>query len=148
MHSSLVLFTVGSLPAGFSQGMGPLIVSRVVQGVGAGGLTTLTQVVLAAVIPPHGRGRYNGLFGAVLSSATAAGPLIGGMLVDTSWLGWRWCFFIGVPFALLAIALLQRTLDLPASRREVKADHPGAFLIVAGVSALLLWVSLAGNRFD
>ncbi|WP_413099993.1 MDR family MFS transporter [Streptomyces sp. Inha503] len=148
VQSSLVLFTVGSLLAGFSQGVGLLIVSRVVQGVGAGGLTTLTQVVLAAVIPPRGRGRYNGLFGAVLSSATVAGPLIGGVLVDTSWLGWRWCFFIGVPFALLAIALLQRTLDLPASRREVKVDYLGAFLIVAGVSALLIWVSLAGNRFD
>jgi MFS family permease len=78
-----------------------------------------------------------------------AGPLIGGVLVDTSWLGWRWCFFIGVPFALLAIVLLQRTLKLPAvRRREVKIDFLGAFLIVAGICALLIWVSLAGNQFD
>ncbi|WP_189322249.1 MDR family MFS transporter [Streptomyces flaveus] len=145
---SLVLYIVGSLVAGFSQDVGTLIFSRVVQGVGAGGLTALTQVVMAAVIPPRQLGRYSGIFGAVFTGATVAGPLIGGVLVDTPWLGWRWCFFIGVPFALLAIALLQRTLDLPTIRREVRIDYLGAFLITAGVSALLIWVSLAGNRFD
>lgn len=144
---SLALYVVGSLLAGFSQDAGTLIFSRVVQGLGAGGLTALTQVVLAAVIPPRKLGKYNGVFGAVFSSATVAGPLIGGVLVDTSWLGWRWCFFFGVPFALLAIAVLQRTLNLPTVRREVKIDFLGAFLIVAGVSALLIWVSLAGNTF-
>src|SRR5262249_47378883 len=113
LQISLGLFVVGSLVAGFSQGAGTLIFSRVVQGLGAGGLTALTQVVMAAVIPPRKLGRYSGVFGAVFSGATVAGPLIGGLLVDTSWLGWRWCFFIGVPFALLAIALLQRTLHLP-----------------------------------
>ncbi|MEU9878802.1 MDR family MFS transporter [Streptomyces phaeochromogenes] len=145
---SLGLYVVGSLVAGFSQDVGTLILSRVVQGMGAGGLTALTLVVLAAVIPPRKLGRYNGVFGAVLSTATVAGPLIGGAMVDTPWLGWRWCFFIGVPFALLAIALLQRTLDLPAGRREVKIDYLGAFLIVGGVSALLIWITMAGNRFD
>ncbi|MFG3259432.1 MDR family MFS transporter [Streptomyces sp. NPDC048172] len=150
---SLVLYVIGSLLAGFSQNAETLIFSRVVQGMGAGGLTALTQVVLAAVIPPRELGRYNGVFGAVLTTATVAGPLIGGVMVDTSWLGWRWCFFFGVPFALLAIALLQRTLDLPRvpphvrRRPEVKIDFLGAFLIVGGVSALLIWVSLAGSSF-
>ncbi|GAA2060795.1 MDR family MFS transporter [Streptomyces albiaxialis] len=145
---SLVLYVVGSLLAGFSQNVETLISSRVVQGVGAGGLTALAQVVMAAVIPPRELGRYNGVFGAVFTSATVAGPLIGGVLVDTPWLGWRWCFFLGVPFALLAIALLQRTLDLPhVRRRDVRIDYLGAFLIVGGVSALLIWVSLAGKHF-
>ncbi|MFD8337995.1 MDR family MFS transporter [Streptomyces solisilvae] len=148
LQISLGLFVVGSLVAGFSQGAGMLIFSRVVQGLGAGGLTALTQVVMAAVIPPRKLGRYSGVFGAVYSGATVAGPLIGGLLVDTSWLGWRWCFFIGVPFALLAIALLQRTLHLPHVRRDVKIDWLGAFLIVAGVSPLLIWVSMAGSTFD
>ena len=148
LQMSLGLFVVGSLVAGFSQGAGTLIFSRVVQGVGAGGLTALTQVVMAAVIPPRKLGRYSGVFGAVFSGATVAGPLIGGFLVDTSWLGWRWCFFIGVPFALLAIALLQRTLHLPHVRREVTIDWSGALLIVTGVSVLLIWVSMAGSTFD
>ncbi|MEV7794445.1 MDR family MFS transporter [Streptomyces sp. NPDC087512] len=147
LQLSLALFVVGSLLAGFSQGVGLLIFSRVVQGVGAGGLTALAQVVMASVIPPRQLGKYAGVFGAVFAVGTVAGPLVGGVLVDTSWLGWRWCFFIGVPFALLAIALLQRTLRLPTARREVRIDWLGAFLIVAGVCALLIWVSLAGNEF-
>ncbi|MEU2654983.1 MDR family MFS transporter [Streptomyces sp. NPDC007325] len=148
LQISLGLFVVGSLLAGFSQEVGLLIFSRVAQGIGAGGLTALAQVVMAAIIPPRRLGKYAGIFGAVFAVGTVAGPLIGGVLVDTSWLGWRWCFFIGVPFALLAIVLLQRTLKLPDLRREAKIDYLGAFLIVAGVSALLIWVSLAGNSFD
>ncbi|MFJ6656480.1 MDR family MFS transporter [Streptomyces sp. NPDC091377] len=148
LQLSLAMFVVGSLLAGFSQGVGLLIFSRVIQGIGAGGLTALAQVVMAAVIPPRELGRYAGIFGAVFAVGTVAGPLVGGVMVDTDWLGWRWCFFIGVPFALIAIALLQRTLRLPTVRREVKIDWLGAFLIVAGVCALLIWVSLAGNRFD
>ncbi|MFD4157313.1 MDR family MFS transporter [Streptomyces hydrogenans] len=148
LQISLGLFVVGSLLAGFSQDVGLLIFSRVAQGIGAGGLTALAQVVMAAIIPPRRLGKYAGLFGAVFAVGTVAGPLIGGVLVDTSWLGWRWCFFIGVPFALLAIVLLQRTLKLPSTRREAKIDYLGAFLIVAGVCALLIWVSLAGNSFD
>jgi EmrB/QacA subfamily drug resistance transporter len=148
LQLSLSLFVVGSLLAGFSHDVGLLIFSRVVQGAGAGGLTALAQVVMAAIIPPRRLGKYAGIFGAVFAVGTVAGPLIGGVLVDTSWLGWRWCFFIGVPFALFAIALLQRTLKLPSVRREAKIDFLGAFLIVAGVCALLIWVSLAGNEFD
>ncbi|MEU3186163.1 MDR family MFS transporter [Streptomyces sp. NPDC006923] len=148
LQLSLAMFVVGSLLAGFSQGVGLLIFSRVVQGIGAGGLTALAQVVMAAVIPPRRLGKYAGIFGAVFAVGTVAGPLVGGVLVDTSWLGWRWCFFIGVPFALAAILLLQRTLRLPTIRREVKIDFLGAFLLVAGVCALLVWTSLAGNRFD
>lgn len=149
LQLSLGMFVVGSLLAGFSNGVELLIFSRVVQGIGAGGLTALAQVVMAAIIPPRRLGKYAGIFGAVFAIGTVAGPLVGGVLVDTSWLGWRWCFFIGVPFALLAIALLQRTLRLPVvARREAKIDFMGAFLIVAGVCALLIWVTLAGNEFD
>ncbi|MCF1596954.1 MDR family MFS transporter [Streptomyces muensis] len=149
LQLSLGMFVVGSLLAGFSHDVGLLIFSRVAQGVGAGGLTALAQVVMAAIIPPRRLGRYSGIFGAVFAVGTVAGPLIGGVLVDTSWLGWRWCFFIGVPFALAAIVLLQRTLKLPTvRRREVKIDFLGASLIVTGICALLIWVSLAGNEFD
>lgn len=149
LQLSLAMFVVGSLLAGFSHGVELLIFSRVVQGIGAGGLTALAQVVMAAVIPPRRLGKYAGIFGAVFAVGTVAGPLIGGVMVDTSWLGWRWCFFIGVPFALLAIVLLQRTLKLPTvRRRDAKIDYLGAFLLVAGVCALLIWVSLAGNSFD
>ncbi|MEV1066732.1 MDR family MFS transporter [Streptomyces sp. NPDC050263] len=148
LQLSLGMFVVGSLLAGFSHDVGLLIFSRVAQGIGAGGLTALAQVVMAAIIPPRRLGRYSGIFGAVFAVGTVAGPLIGGLMVDTSWLGWRWCFFIGVPFALLAIVLLQLTLKLPTAHRSAKIDFLGAFLIVAGVCAVLIWVSLAGNQFE
>jgi EmrB/QacA subfamily drug resistance transporter len=145
---SLGLFVAGSLIAGLTPDVGILIVSRVVQGVGAGGMGALALIVMAAMIPPRELGRYSGLFGAVFGVATIAGPLIGGVLVDTSWLGWRWCFLIGVPFSLAAIALLQKTLHLPRTpRRPVSIDWLGAFLITAGVCDLLIWSTLAGHHF-
>jgi EmrB/QacA subfamily drug resistance transporter len=145
---SLLLFVAGSLIAGFAPNVGVLIVSRVVQGIGAGGMSALALIVMAAMIPPRELGRYSGMFGAVFGVATIAGPLIGGVLVDTSWLGWRWTFFIGVPFSLAAVLLLQRTLHLPTVRRQnVTIDWLGAALITAGVSDLLIWSTLAGTRF-
>ncbi|BEL11566.1 MDR family MFS transporter [Actinoplanes sichuanensis] len=145
---SLGLFVVGSLVAGFTPNVEVLLVSRIIQGVGAGGMTALAMIVMAAMIPPRELGRYSGMFGAVFGVATIAGPLIGGVLVDTSWLGWRWCFLVGVPFSLIAIALLQKTLHLPVVRREVSIDWLGALLITVGVSTLLVWSTLAGQHFD
>ena len=145
---SLLLYVAGSLIAGLTPNVGILIVSRAVQGIGAGGVTALALIVMAAMIPPRELGRYSGLFGAIFGVATIAGPLIGGVLVDTSWLGWRWTFLIGVPFTLIAIALLQRTLHLPAQpRKKVSIDWPGAILITAGVCDLLIWSTLAGTKF-
>ncbi|XTZ17799.1 MDR family MFS transporter [Micromonospora echinospora] len=144
---SLGLFVMGSLVAGLTPNVEILLVSRIIQGIGAGGMTALATIVMAAMIPPREMGRYAGIFGAVFGVGTIAGPLIGGVLVDTSWLGWRWCFLIGVPFSILSIVLLQRTLHLPVVRREVRIDWAGAFLITTGVSTLLVWSSLAGQRF-
>ena len=100
------------------------------------------------MIPPRERGRYNGYLGAVMAVATVGGPLLGGLIVDTSWLGWRWCFFIGVPFGLAAFALLHRTLHLPTVRRaNVTIDYLGAGLIAVGVSTLLIWITFVGEAF-
>jgi MFS family permease len=78
---------------------------------------------------------------------TVGGPLLGGLIVDTSWLGWRWCFFVGVPVAIVALVLLQATLHLPTLKRPVKIDYLGATLIATGVSILLIWVSFVDNSF-
>ncbi|MFL6126843.1 MDR family MFS transporter [Actinophytocola sp.] len=146
---AIVIFVVGSMVAGLSQSAGQLIAARAFQGIGVGGLQALVQVVIAAIIPPRERGRYNGLLGAVMAVATVGGPLLGGLIVDVSWLGWRWCFFVGVPIAVIAFVVLQRTLRLATVRRaNVQVDYLGAALIAAGVSVLLIWVSFVDNSFD
>jgi EmrB/QacA subfamily drug resistance transporter len=143
---ALLIYIAGSIVASLAPSMEVLIGARVVQGLGVGGLTALVQVVLATIVSPRERGRYAGYLGAVFALATVSGPLIGGVIVDSA-LGWRGCFFVGLPFAVIAFFLLQKTLHLPVVRREVDIDYAGATLIVAGVSTLLIWVSLAGNNF-
>jgi EmrB/QacA subfamily drug resistance transporter len=148
VQSALVIFSAGSLVAGFAPSMEVLIGARALQGLGVGGLTALVQVVIASMVSPRERGRYAGYIGATFALATVSGPLIGGLIVDTPGLGWRWCFFVGIPVAMLAFVVLQKTLHLPVVRREVTVDYLGATLLVAGVSVLLVWVSLAGSQFD
>jgi EmrB/QacA subfamily drug resistance transporter len=146
VQSALVIFSIGSLAAGVAPNMGSLIAARAFQGIGVGGLTALVQVVIATIVPPRERGRYSGYIGAVFALATVSGPLIGGVIVDSP-LGWRGCFFVGLPVAVLAFAVLQKTLRVPTIRREVSIDFLGAGLIAGGVSVLLIWVSLAGHNF-
>ncbi|MDQ1027586.1 EmrB/QacA subfamily drug resistance transporter [Streptomyces umbrinus] len=145
---ALVIYVLGSAAAGLSQNPGMLIACRVVQGIGVGGLSALAQIVMAAMISPRERGRYSGYLGATFAVATVGGPLLGGVITDTSWLGWRWCFYVGVPFAVIALIVLQKTLHLPVVKRDVKVDWGGAFLISAAVSLLLVWVTFAGDKYE
>ncbi|MFE7628663.1 MFS transporter [Streptomyces sp. NPDC057509] len=145
---ALIIYVGGSVVAGLSTSSGMLITCRVVQGIGVGGLSALAQIVMAAMIAPRERGRYSGYLGAVFAVATVGGPLLGGVITDTSWMGWRWCFYVGVPFAVIALIVLQKTLKLPVVKREVKVDWTGAFFISAAVSLLLLWVTFAGDKYD
>ncbi|MDY0816453.1 MDR family MFS transporter [Kitasatospora purpeofusca] len=147
LQIALVIYIASSALAGFSQNTGQLIACRALQGIGAGGVTALAQICLAAMVPPRERGRYSGYFGAVFALATIGGPLIGGVIVDTSWLGWRWCFYVGIPFALAAILVLQRTLKLPVVRRKVRIDYLGALVITGAVSLLMIWITLAGKNY-
>ncbi|WP_090708937.1 MDR family MFS transporter [Mycetocola miduiensis] len=144
---ALGLFVVGSAAAGFSQDTNTLIFFRVLQGLGGGGLAALSQIIMADIISPRDRGKYAGLFGAVMAVGTVGGPLLGGLVTDA--FGWRWNFFIALPIAIVAIFLLQSTLHLPKHpKRVVRIDYLGAILIAGGVSLLLIWVSLAGKQFE
>jgi EmrB/QacA subfamily drug resistance transporter len=146
VQTALVIYSIGSVIAMLAPSMEVLIGARVVQGLGVGGLTALVQVVIASMVSPRERGRYSGYIGAVFALATVSGPLIGGVVVDSP-LGWRGTFFIGLPVAVVAFLVLQAKLHLPVVKRPVKIDYLGATLLVAGVSILLVWVSLAGNQF-
>lgn len=145
---SLVITVVSAALAGLAQTAGSLIAWRALQGVGAGGLTAASMVLIADIIAPRQRGKYMGYMGAIMAVGTIGGPLLGGFLTDS--VGWRANFFIAVPFAVVAIVLLQRTLHLPPLERteKVHIDYWGAALMSVGISALLLWVTFAGSSFD
>ena len=144
---AIVLFVVATAAAGFSQDAGMLIAFRAVQGIGAGGLAALSQVIMADIISPRERGRYMGLFGAVMAVSTVGGPLLGGFITDT--IDWRWNFFIALPFAVAALIIMQRTLRLPTRpKSKVHIDYFGIVLLSTAVSLLLIWVTNAGSTFD
>ncbi|WP_411100129.1 MFS transporter [Streptomyces sp. x-45] len=145
---ALIVYVVGSVVAGLAQNPAMLITARAIQGLGAGGLSALAQIIMAAMIAPRERGRYSGYLGATFAVATVGGPLLGGVITDTSWLGWRWCLYVGVPFAILALIVLQKTLHLPVLKRKVKVDWAGAFFVTAAVCLLLVWVTFADDKYS
>ncbi|SDG86319.1 MDR family MFS transporter [Microbacterium sp. 77mftsu3.1] len=144
---ALVIFVLATAAAGFAQDPGTLIAFRAAQGVGAGGLAALSQVLMADIISPRERGRYMGLFGAVMAVATVGGPLLGGVITDG--FGWRWNFFVSLPVAVAALIMVQRTIPASAaSSRRPKIDYIGIVLLSTAVSLLLIWVTNAGRSYD
>jgi EmrB/QacA subfamily drug resistance transporter len=143
---AIVVFLVGSLAAGAVQNVPELLAARAVQGLGMGGLVSLAQSIIGSIIPPRQRGRYSGYLAATMAVATVSGPLLGGLVVDT--LGWRWCFWVAVPFAVVGLVMLQKFLHLETVRREVRIDYWGALFITIAASLPLIWVSFAGSSFD
>ncbi|WUI00166.1 MFS transporter [Spirillospora sp. NBC_00431] len=146
-QTALIIFVVASVGAGLSQGIGQLIAARAGQGLGAGGLAALAQVILGDVVEPRQRGRYAGFMGAVFGVATVAGPLVGGFIVDADALGWRWCFYVCVPVAIVAFFVIQRVLKLPKTRRDTRIDVFGAVTITGGAATLMLLLSMGGKQF-
>ncbi|MCL1841655.1 MAG: MFS transporter, partial [Propionibacteriaceae bacterium] len=147
--AGLAVFTVGSALSGAATSPVFLICSRAVQGIGLGSIMALTQAIIGSVIPPRERGRYMAYTGAVMAVATVAGPLIGGFIVDASWLGWRWCFWSAVPFSILAMIVLNWRLRVPHLRREgARVDWAGAALITSAACALLIWISFVTKDYN
>ncbi|HEX7405959.1 MAG TPA: MFS transporter, partial [Candidatus Nanopelagicaceae bacterium] len=131
---AIVTFLLGSLLAGLSQNMVELIATRALQGLGAGGLMSLTFVIIGDIIPPRDRGRYQGYFGAVWGLSSVAGPLLGGFFSDHHTIlgitGWRWIFYINLPFGILALVITSAVLHIPKVKREHSIDYLGAILLV------------------
>jgi EmrB/QacA subfamily drug resistance transporter len=147
---AIVTFLIGSLAAGASQNMSQLIATRALQGVGAGGLMALTFVIIGDIVPPRERGRYQGYFGAVWGLSSVAGPLLGGFFSDHATIlgvtGWRWIFYINIPFGIAALLITSAVLHIPKVKREHSIDYLGALLLVSAVTTTLLAVSIYGPR--
>jgi len=144
----LVIFIVGSVLSGAATSPAFLIGSRAFQGIGLGAMQALVQAIIGSIIPPRSRGRYMAYTGAVMAIATVGGPLVGGFIVDTTWMGWRWCFWSAIPFALIAIVILQWRLRVPHIwRRDTRVDWLGAALITAAASTILIWISFVTKNY-
>ena len=143
-----VTFLIGSALAGASQNMGQLIATRALQGLGAGGLMALTFVIIGDIVPPRERGRYQGYFGAVWGLSSVAGPLLGGYFSDHHHIlgitGWRWIFYINLPFGLVSLVVTSMVLHIPKIKREHSIDYLGALLLILSVVPILLTLSVYG----
>ena len=147
---AIVTFLIGSFLAGASSTMGELIATRAIQGLGAGGLMALTFVIIGDIVPPRERGRYQGYFGAVWGLSSVAGPLLGGFFSDHATIfgidGWRWIFYINLPFGIAALAITSAVLHIPTIKREHSIDYLGAILLVSSVTTTLLAVAVYGPQ--
>ena len=144
-QAAIVIFLVGSALCGLSQNLPELIAFRALQGIGGGGLMAIALSIIGDIIPPRERGRYQGYFGAVFGVSSVAGPLLGGWFTDGP--GWRWIFYINLPVGIAALIITTMALNLPMTRRQHRIDFLGAIIIVAGVSALLLYLNWAGEAY-
>ena len=145
---AIIIFLIGSFLAGAASSMNQLIIFRAIQGLGAGGLMALTFVIVGDIVSPRERGKYQGLFGAVWGLSSVAGPLLGGFFSDRGEIlgitGWRWIFYINLPFGILALIVTSMVLHIPKTKREHKIDYLGALLVVAAVVFVLVGLSVLG----
>ncbi|HXP30729.1 MAG TPA: MDR family MFS transporter [Stellaceae bacterium] len=140
--TAIGLFVVASVQCALAQTMPQLIAARAIQGVGGGGLRSVSLAAIADIIAPRDRGRYQGYFSANFAVSNALGPVLGGFFADT--LSWHWIFWINLPLGLAAFLLSSRALARlrkPAGRRTI--DWLGAFLILASTTPILIGVDNA-----
>jgi EmrB/QacA subfamily drug resistance transporter len=146
LELSLALFLTTSAVCGVAHTLWMLVVARGIQGAAAGGLMSLAQAAVGDLVSPRARGRYQGYIMAVFAVAASAGPLLGGLLVDHA--SWRWVFYVNLPIGALALAGLHSRL--PATEvgpARGRMDLPGAGLLAAGASALMLACIWGGQRY-
>jgi len=135
----LAIFTLSSLLCGTAPSLGLLLVFRVMQGAGGGGLQPMAQAILADSFPPQKRGLAFALYGITAILAPTIGPTLGGWITFSY--SWRWIFFINLPVGVLTLLLVLRLVEDPPYLTRlrsagVKLDYVGIGLLVLGIGAL------------
>jgi MFS family permease len=137
LQLGLFLFVAGSVVCGLAPGLDLLVLGRVIQGAGAGAIQPVTMTIVGDLWAMHERGKVQGVIGVVWGASGAIGPLLGGLIAST--IGWRWIFWMNLPFALAAMAIVWLAYREPARvRSTVPLDRAGVTLAAVGAFALLL----------
>lgn len=143
--ASIIIFLVGSVLCGIAWNMSSLIGFRALQGLGAGGLMVLAMAIVADVVPPRDRGRYQGVFGAVFGVSSVIGPLLGGFFVDN--LSWRWVFYVNIPIGVIALFVVATALHSKEIRTKHKIDYLGTLTLAGAASCLVLATTWGGTEY-
>ena len=144
-QAAIVVFLAGSALSGAAQTLGELIAFRAFQGLGAGGLMTLAMTIVADIVSPRERGRYQGYIQMVFVLASVAGPLLGGVLSEQ--LSWRWIFYVNLPIGAIALTVISATLPRTATRERPAIDYAGAALLASGLACVLLVTTWGGRLY-
>jgi EmrB/QacA subfamily drug resistance transporter len=145
LEASIGIFLLASIACALAPNMAALIAARAVQGIGGGGLYSMAQASIADVVSARERGRYQAYITSAFSTAAIIGPVIGGFCVE--YLTWRWAFWINLPLGIPAYLLCHRGLArVIVTRVKRPGDFLGAALLLPGVSALILCLTLGGSE--
>jgi EmrB/QacA subfamily drug resistance transporter len=142
--AGILVFLAGSALSGLSADMNQLIIFRGLQGLGAGVIFACAFAIIADLIPPAERGKWQGVFGSVFGLSSVIGPTIGGFLTDN--LSWHWVFYVNVPIGIIALAVLFFTFpreNVAHVRKSV--DWLGAGALITSLVPLLIALSLGGT---
>jgi len=145
LYAAILIFLLGSVMSGAAHSLIQLIMFRAIQGLGAGGLLPLSQIIIGDLVPPAQRGRRQGAIVAVFAVCSVVGPVLGGVITDL--LSWHWIFYVNLPIGAVALAVIARTLRRAHVTQTRRIDYLGALLLTAGTTAFLLVLALGGSEW-
>ena len=131
----VIIFLIGSMLSGLSQTMGQLVIFRMIQGIGAGALTTIPYTIIGDIFSFEQRAKVQGWISSVWGISGIIGPLAGGFIVDT--ISWHWIFFMNLPFGIAALLLLSVSLHEQFEKKKQTIDYAGIFTFAVSMTAFL-----------